>query len=280
MNQPETPLGPRHPVALTIAGSDPSGGAGMQADLKTLHAFGVYGSAVVTLLTVQNTQGVEAVEMLQMDFFQSQFDCVTSDIPPDAVKTGALGTAEMIATVAAALSSLKCPIVVDPVMISKHGHAIIDDGAVDALRTQLLPVASLVTPNRFEAERLAETSIESEDDLAVAATRLHDQGVPAVLIKAQFDNHAVDFLSLRSGQSGRPETQTWTTQWIDGGNLHGTGCVLSAAITAGLASQKDLVSAIERARRFVTAGIASPYRIGRGVSAIDVLEASKKTIRC
>ncbi|MFZ9916565.1 MAG: bifunctional hydroxymethylpyrimidine kinase/phosphomethylpyrimidine kinase, partial [Phycisphaerales bacterium] len=143
------------PVALTIAGSDPSGGAGLQADLKTFHRHGVYGESVVTLLTVQNTRAVSAIEFVDPGFVVAQIDAVVGDIPPAAAKTGALGRADIIEAVAARAKEFRFPLVVDPVMVSKHGAPLIADDAVDALVRRLLPLATVVTPNMAEAARLS-----------------------------------------------------------------------------------------------------------------------------
>jgi hydroxymethylpyrimidine/phosphomethylpyrimidine kinase len=176
-------LNEKSSVALTIAGSDPSGGAGLQADLKTFHQHGVYGTSVVTLLTVQNTQSVSAIELLKPEFVLAQLDAVLIDIPPGAAKSGALGNAEMIASISEAATRFAFPLVVDPVMISKHGHALIDDKAVSVLVAQLLPKAYLVTPNRREAERLTGIEIRTRQDMVAAAKRIVDFGAANVVIK-------------------------------------------------------------------------------------------------
>src|SRR5689334_15670964 len=171
------------PVALTIAGSDPSGGAGIQADLKTFHQFGVYGEAVVTLLTVQNTTRVSRVEPMDPDLVREQLNAVLEDIPPRAAKTGALGSAEVVRVIAECAASFGFPLVVDPVMISKHGHALLAPDAIDAIRKELLPRASLITPNLPEAEALAGFAIRSLDDLRRAACRIRQLGAGSVLVK-------------------------------------------------------------------------------------------------
>src|SRR5450432_3717720 len=162
-------LRPVSPVALTIAGSDPSGGAGIQADLKTFHQFGVYGEAVITLLTVQNTVRVSRVEVMAPALVLEQLAAVLEDIPPAAAKTGALGSAEMVSAVARAAGGFGFPLVVDPVMVSKHGLALLPDSAVCAIREKLLPHAALVTPNVPEAEALTDTAIRNLDDMRRAA---------------------------------------------------------------------------------------------------------------
>src|SRR3954454_19983733 len=171
------------PVALTIAGSDPSGGGGIQADLKTFHQFGVYGEAVLTLLTVQNTQRVSRVEVLPADLVREQVEAVVSDIPPTAAKTGALGSVEIVNTVAELARTFPFPLIVDPVMISKHGARLMPPEAETALRDKLLPHAFLLTPNIPEAEALADMSIRDEEDMIRAGKRLLEFGCQAVLVK-------------------------------------------------------------------------------------------------
>ncbi|MEM6363301.1 MAG: bifunctional hydroxymethylpyrimidine kinase/phosphomethylpyrimidine kinase, partial [Planctomycetota bacterium] len=160
------------PVALTIAGSDPSGGAGLQADLKTFHRWGCYGASVVTLLTVQNTLGVLAVESMPVELVLAQYRAVTDDFTVDAIKTGALGNADLITAISTELATQNASVIVDPVMISKHGDRLIEDDAVAALREQLIPTATLITPNRFEAETLSGIKIDSPKSLLRAANLL------------------------------------------------------------------------------------------------------------
>ncbi len=248
------------PVALTIAGSDPSGGAGMQADLKTFQTHGVYGMSVVTLLTVQNTAGVEEVMMMEPSFVRRQFDCVIGDIPPTAAKTGALGSSSMIHTVGRMIGKLACPVVVDPVMITKHGVPIIDEDAVKTLRESLLPAASLITPNRHEAERLTGRTIRDEDQLAGVARSLLAMGPAAVLIKAGFGDRMIDFFQDHQSE------QVFASERIVRGNTHGSGCVLSAAITSRLARGGPPAEAISQARESTRRAIASPRRLGKGIS--------------
>ncbi|PHQ33016.1 bifunctional hydroxymethylpyrimidine kinase/phosphomethylpyrimidine kinase [Rhodopirellula bahusiensis] len=256
------------PVALTIAGSDPSGGAGLQADLKTFHTLGVYGSSVVTLLTAQNTQGVQGIQMVPVDFVRAQWTSVSSDLPLAVIKTGALGDSEMIRVVADCLDASACPTVIDPVMISKHGHAIIDDNAVDTLISCLLPLADLVTPNAFEAERLAGQSIRNEDDLAISAVRLLEMGPRAVLIKAHLDEESVDCLADDTG------VQLLRSPRLKSNRTHGSGCVLSAAITAGLAKGDRLNDAVKFARSFVQNAIHTAPELGKGISPVGLVNQS------
>src|SRR5579864_2652285 len=171
------------PVALTIAGSDPSGGAGIQADLKTFHQFGVYGEAAITLLTVQNTRGVTRVECMPADLVAEQIRAVVEDIPPGAAKTGALGNGEIIHTVAEAAASFRFPLVVDPVMISKHGAVLLAADAIEVLKTCLLPRAFLVTPNLAEAAALAGVEVHDVASMRAAAEKISRFGPKAVLVK-------------------------------------------------------------------------------------------------
>lgn len=252
-------------VALSIAGSDPSGGAGLQADLKTFHQHGVYGESVVTLLTVQNTERVDAVEVLDPRLVLDQLHAVLSDIPPAAAKTGALGNAAVIEAVAEAANRFSFPLVVDPVMVSKHGALLIDEDAVQALKRRLLPLATLVTPNLHEAAKLSGREVSDLVSMEAAAAEIAELGVPNVLIKnGRRDGESVDLL-LAEGRLHRLASARIETQ-----NTHGTGCVMSAAITAGLAKGRDVVSAAESAKRFVTAAIASNPELGRGRGPLNL----------
>jgi hydroxymethylpyrimidine/phosphomethylpyrimidine kinase len=190
------------PIALTIAGSDPSGGAGIQADLKTFHQFGVYGEAVVTLLTVQNTVRLSRVEVLAPGLVLEQLDAVLEDMPPGAAKTGALGSLEVVEAIARAAARFRFPLVIDPVMIGKHGHPLLSDAATRAVRDQLMPLARLITPNVPEAEALSGIAILSRDDMRRAAARLHELGARAVLIKGgHAAGDAIDLLSDDAGSA-------------------------------------------------------------------------------
>lgn len=247
------------PVALTIGGSDPSGGAGIQADLKTFHQHRVYGTAVITLITVQNTVSVTRVEMLAADLVEQQIGAVLADIPPQAAKTGALGSVEIVKAVAGLASNFAFPLVVDPVMISKHGARLISPEAEAALRNELLPEAYLVTPNIPEAELLSGMEIRDEKDMLRAARRLCLAGCRAVLIKAgHLDGPPVDLLLDGDEVTHFPGVR------VESKHTHGTGCTLSAAITAGLASGASLAEAVGRAKRYVQEAIESAPKLGRG----------------
>ncbi len=255
---------PSKPIALTIAGSDPSGGAGIQADLKTFHQFGVYGEAVITLITVQNTLGVERVECLPEDLVAQQIHAVIKDIPPMAVKTGALGNREIIDAVAQAAHGFRFPLVVDPVIISKHGASLLSTDAVDALKTQLLPHAFLLTPNLDEAEMLAGIEVRDLAAMRAAATKLCSLGPQAVLIKGgHLDGEATDILYYQG------ELAEFTAPRIDTRHTHGTGCTYSAAITALLATGVDLRSAVGRAKQYVTEAIRTNPGLGAGSGPLN-----------
>jgi hydroxymethylpyrimidine/phosphomethylpyrimidine kinase len=252
-------------VALTIAGSDPSGGAGLQADLKTFHQHGLYGTSVVTLLTVQNTQAVSAVEILDGDFVLAQLDAVLSDIPPNAAKTGALGNVAIIEAIAERAKSFSFPLVVDPVMVSKHGAALIDDNAVDAFTHQLLPNAFLVTPNLHEAAKLSALEINDVRSMEEAATVIARFGVANVLVKGgDLDGDAVDVLWTEG------QTHILPAPRVETRHTHGTGCVLSAAITARLAKGEDLVAAVKGAKQFITAAIRTSPGLGSGFGPVNL----------
>jgi len=250
--------------ALTIAGSDPSGGAGIQADLKTFHQFGVYGQAAITLVTVQNTRAVERVECLPPDLVAQQIAAVVNDIRPAAAKTGALGGRAIVDVVAEAAGSFDFPLVVDPVMISKHGAALVPEEAREAIRLRLVPRAFLLTPNLSEAEALAGMEVRSVDAMRRAARRLNEMGARAVLVKGgHLESSATDVLfdgrSFREFRAERVETN----------HTHGTGCTYSAAITAGLARGKALEEAVGAAKQFIDAAIRTNPGLGGGSGPVN-----------
>jgi hydroxymethylpyrimidine/phosphomethylpyrimidine kinase len=258
-----------NPVALTIAGSDPSGGAGLQADLKTFHQYGVYGTSVVTLLTVQNTRAVSAVEFLDSDFVLAQLDAVLADIPPGAAKTGALGNAAIIEAIAERAKSFPFPLIVDPVMVSKHGAALIDDDAIEAFTELLLPTAFLLTPNLHEAALLAAMEIPDVRSMEKAAAAIARFGVANVLVKGgHLDGDAVDVLWTEA------QTHIFPAPRVETRHTHGTGCVLSAAITAQLAKGEDLVAAVKAAKQFITAAIRTNPGLGSGLGPVNLQSAT------
>ena len=255
---------PSPPVALTIAGSDPSGGAGVQADLKTFHQFGAYGEAVITLLTVQNSVRVSRVEVMPPWLVLEQIAAVLEDIPPMAAKTGALGSVEMVEAVAGVAATFAFPLVVDPVMVSKHGLPLLPDAAVRAIRERLLPHAALVTPNVPEAEALTGDTIRTLDDVRRAASRIHAMGARAVLIKGgHLESDSTDVLFDGT------EYREFPAPRIDTRHTHGTGCTYSAAITAGLAAGATLIDAVSRAKRFIHHAILTNPGLGRGCGPVN-----------
>jgi len=248
-------------TALTIAGSDSGGGAGIQADLKTFAAHGVYGTCALTAITAQNTVGVTAIQALAADLVTAQIEAIATDIGTDAVKTGMLANAAIVEAVAAAIASLELPrVVVDPVMIAKSGDALLEPEAVAALRTTLLPLALVVTPNVPEAEALADMSIPTAKEARRAARRIREMGPQAVVVKGGhldgpeivdvfWDGHElVEF-------AGPRVTSTST---------HGTGCTFASAIAANLALGVPLATAVEAAKAYVAGAMRAAPVIGRG----------------
>ena len=251
-------------VALTIAGSDPSGGAGLQADLKTFHQFGVYGEAVVTLVTVQNTISVDRVECLDAALVAQQIRAVIADIPPGAAKTGALGNLAIIEAVAAEAAHWRFPLVIDPVMVSKHGSRLIGEDAVAALKSLLFPLAALVTPNLDETSVLAGRPITDLEGMRDAARAIIDLGPKAVLIKGgHLEGPADDVLYDGS------DWLTLHAKRCSTRHTHGTGCTYSAAITAGLAQGKSLVESVAAAKRFITEAIRTNPGLGAGSGPVN-----------
>lgn len=252
-------------VALTIAGSDPSGGAGIQADLKTFHQFGVYGEAVITLLTVQNTIGVQRVECLPPEIVAEQIRAVMDDIPPQAIKLGALGNAAIIEAVASALQGSSVPLIIDPVMISKHGAPLLDPTAIEILKRLLLPRAWLVTPNLPETAALTGMNVETAEQMMTGAEALLASGAQAVLIKGGHRRGAQsdDLLLDEAGP------HIFAERRIESRSTHGTGCTYAAAITAQLALGADLRTAVERAKKFVTEAIRTAPDLGKGAGPLN-----------
>ncbi|WP_126427702.1 bifunctional hydroxymethylpyrimidine kinase/phosphomethylpyrimidine kinase [Brevibacillus marinus] len=251
----------RRAVALTVAGSDSGGGAGIQADLKTFHQFGVYGMSAITAVTAQNTLGVSGVYPLTAEAVAEQMRQVLEDIGTDALKTGMLFNADIIRAVAGMISRYKVSqVVVDPVMIAKGGAKLLLDDAVEALKQELLPLALIVTPNLPEAESLSGMKIESRYEMEEAARRIHAMGARHVLVKGGHLASAeiVDLLFDGSQFYAFPH------QRIDTRHTHGTGCTFSAALTAELAKGTPIVAATERALQFIVEAIATAPALGGG----------------
>lgn len=250
------------PIALTIAGSDSSGGAGIQADLKTFSALGVYGASVITAVTAQNTKGVAGIHDVPSEFVAAQIDVVFSDLAVGAVKIGMLGRADIIAVVARGLDRHRARnIVLDPVMIASSGDRLLRADAVDALRRELIPRALLVTPNLPEAAALLDAQpAGNEAEMKAQAERLLAAGAQAVLIKGGHGRAAesADLLVDHAGVTRFAATRVATQ------NTHGTGCTLSSAIAAGLAKGLPLTEAVREAKTYVTAAIAAADRLSIG----------------
>jgi hydroxymethylpyrimidine/phosphomethylpyrimidine kinase len=251
--------------ALTIAGSDPSGGAGIQADLKTFHQLGVYGEAVITLLTVQNTVALRRVDVMPVDLVLEQIAAVVEDIPPAAAKTGALGSAELIEAIGSAAEQWTFPLVVDPVMISKQGASLSGTESCEAFRRYLIPRAALLMPNLDEAAAFCGFAVDSVEQMERAGRTLLDLGARAVLIKGgHLRGNPVD-LYIAAGH----DTVTFPAFRIDTPHTHGTGCTYSAAVTAGLARGLGMLQAIREAKVFVNQAIKTNPGLGHGSGPLN-----------
>ena len=255
----------RHPIALTIAGSDSGAGAGIQADLKTFASLGVFSASAVTLVTAQNTQNVSAVELLPIKLIELQLDAVLSDFQVGAIKTGALGNSAIISTVARKLKSVSVPLVVDPVMISKHGSPLLAQDSAEALKAQLLPLATVVTPNLHEASALTGLPpITSREDMLSAAEQLTRTGVKSVILKG---GHS----------AGTPADLLWFEDepfWIEGERVesehtHGTGCTFSSALVAYLLRGFPMLDAAKLAKRYITGAIRHGQQFGKGINPVN-----------
>ena len=254
-------------TALTVAGSDSGGGAGIQADLKTFAALGVHGTSALTALTAQNTLGVTAILDLPPSFVEAQFDAVAQDIGIDAMKTGMLFNAEIIQAVAGKIREYGLSkVVVDPVMVATSGDLLLRQDAVEEVKRGLLPLALVVTPNRREAEVLSGLEIGTERDVLAAALRIYDLGARYVLVKGgHAPGDAVDWL-----YDGR-ELLPFRAPRIETTNTHGTGCTLSAAIAAYLALDREVPDAVAGAKEYITEAIRHAYPLGRGHGPVNHL---------
>jgi hydroxymethylpyrimidine/phosphomethylpyrimidine kinase len=253
-------------TALTIAGSDSSGGAGIQADLKTFAALGVYGTSAITAITAQNTMGVTAVLAMPADLVTDQIEAVAGDIEIHATKTGMLASAAIVEAVVAAIEELDLPnVVVDPVMIAKSGDRLVDDEGVRALRVELLPRALVVTPNLPEAEALSEMRISSAADTREAARRIHALGPAAVIVKGGHASGAEIVDLLFDGE----RFHEFRTPRIPTANTHGTGCTFASAIAAYLALGRSLADAAGEAQAYVAGAIRHGLAIGHGHGPLD-----------
>ncbi len=254
------------PIALTIAGSDSGGGAGIQADLRTFHAFGVHGTTAITAITAQNTLGVTAIHAVPSEIVRAQIDAVASDLAPTAVKSGMLATAELVETVAAAFVELGPPnYVLDPVMVATSGARLLESDAEASIRRLLVPLASVVTPNLDEASILVRAPVRTESEMRDAAARLVEMGAGAALVKG---GH-LDADELVDVLFDGEEWTVWKHRRQETTSTHGTGCTLSAAIAAGLARGLPPRLAIDDALDFLQRALRSAPRIGGGHGPVD-----------
>ena len=252
------------PAALSIAGSDPSGGAGIQADLKTFHQRGVYGMAAITLLTVQNTIRVSAVDVLAPELVEAQIRAVLEDISPGAAKTGALGDEKIVRMLARLAEEFNFPLIVDPVMISKHGNALMNEQARGVLTEALLPRAYLVTPNLHEAAELAGIAVRDIESMERAAEKIISLGARGALIKGgHLEGDAVDLFRFEN------ETVLLSSPRVKTRHTHGTGCVYSACITAELAKGNMIKTAVSAAKEFITRAIEAAPGLGQGSGPVN-----------
>jgi hydroxymethylpyrimidine/phosphomethylpyrimidine kinase len=247
-------------TALTIAGSDSSGGAGIQADIKTMIANGVYAMSAITALTAQNTTGVQGIFEITPEFLALQIDSVFTDIRPDAVKIGMVSSSGLIETIAEKLKEYHADnIVVDPVMVATSGSKLISDDAIETLKTQLLPLATVLTPNIPEAEVLSGMEIKTSDDMIRAAAFISETYHCAVLCKGGHQLNDANDLLYRDG-----DFRWFNGKRIDNPNTHGTGCTLSSAIASNLAKGCDLDTAVERAKAYISGALAAMLDLGAG----------------
>ena len=261
------------PVALTIAGSDSGGGAGIQADLKTFHAFGVFGTSAITAITAQNTLGVRSVQRIEPQVVADQIHAVAEDFHPAAAKTGMLADAQIIEAVAEALRETELAgLVIDPVMVAKSGARLLQEDAVGALTLELLPLSEVITPNLPEAAILTGRPVASVEDMKIAAEVLIERGAKSVLMKGGHlsGNTLVDVYF--DGE----EWCEWRDDRLDTRHTHGTGCTLSAAICAGLALGRSRRQAVEEARGFTRLAIATAPGLGAGHGPLNHWAAPPK----
>jgi hydroxymethylpyrimidine/phosphomethylpyrimidine kinase len=253
-------------IALTIAGSDSSAGAGIQADLKTFAALGLYGTSAITAVTAQSTRGVTAIQALDADMVTAQIEAVASDLRPSATKTGMLANAAIVEAVAAAIADLDLPlVVVDPVMLAKSGDRLLDDDGLTAMRDELFPRALVVTPNVPEAEALTGLSIRSTEEAHEAARAIHALGPTAVVVKGGHGTGSTLVDVLFDGRVGHE----FSTLRLDTTSTHGTGCTFASALAAHLALGRSIADATKQAQAYVAGAIRHGLRIGHGHGPLD-----------
>lgn len=252
-------------TVLTIAGTDPTGGAGVQADLKTFMAHNVYGMSIITALVAQNTLGVKDIMNVTPNFLEEQFDCVFNDIFPDALKIGMVSETELIHTIVKKLKQYHARhIVVDPVMVSTSGSRLIEDSALDALKYELIPLSEIITPNIPEAEVLTGKKIKSKEDMIRAAQDIRQWYQGDILIKGgHFEDRADDLLYHNN-------EKIWLEcEHIDNPNTHGTGCTLSSAIASHLASGYDMITSVRKAKDYISGALKANLDLGHGSGPLN-----------
>ena len=255
------------PVALTIAGTDPSGGAGIMADLKSFQARDVYGMAVITSVVAQNTRGVQLIENVSSEMLKAQLESVFSDILPQAIKTGMLATAEMMEIIQPYLKKGYCPYVLDPVMVATSGDPLIDKAARDYMRDNLFSLATIITPNLPEAEAIVGFSIQNQGDIEKAGRRiLKEYGPQSVLIKG---GHFIEGVGARDFLFTKNEKFMWEEDRIQTRHTHGTGCTFAAVITSELAKGRSLYQAVDIAKAFITKAIKDAPQLGHGSGPVN-----------
>lgn len=254
-------------TALTIAGSDSSGGAGIQADIKTMTANGVFATSAITSLTAQNTTGVFDIFDASPAFLSKEIDAIFTDIYPDAVKIGMVSSKELILVIEEKLKQYQAKnIVIDPVMVSTSGDKLLKDDAINTLKEHLIPLATVLTPNIPEGELLAEMSINTVEDMEIAATKISNNYHSAVLLKGGHDLNDANDLLVKDG------TLTWFNgKRINNSNTHGTGCTLSSAIAANLAKGQDLVTAVANAKDYISGALNAMLDLGQGSGPMNHL---------
>ncbi|MFF7442343.1 bifunctional hydroxymethylpyrimidine kinase/phosphomethylpyrimidine kinase [Streptomyces sp. NPDC008122] len=255
------------PLVLTVAGSDSGGGAGIQADLKTMLALGVHGMSVVTAVTAQNSRGVQGVWELPVEAVRAQFRAVVDDIGVQAVKTGMLASAPLVETVAGLLASVEAPVVVDPVGVSKHGDPLLAEAALDSVRTKLLPAATVATPNLDEVTQLTGLVVEDESGMRRAAEAILAYGPRWALIKG--GHLPGDFAEVVDLLTDGTEEHWLYAPRYDNRHTHGTGCTLASAVASGLAKGLAVPEAVREAKSYVTGAIAAGFALGSGIGPVD-----------
>jgi hydroxymethylpyrimidine/phosphomethylpyrimidine kinase len=253
------------PVVLTIAGFDPSSGAGVSADIKTIAAHGCYGIAAITAMTVQSTAGVRQVSAVDPSLLTDTLDELIDDVKVSAVHIGMLGSGEIASRVARFLEKTKPPnVVLDPILRSSSGHSLLDETGAAVLKVALIPLANVITPNVQEAAELTGLPVENVGDMKRAAQHLHEMGAQNVVITGGHLEHAIDLLSLKDQY-----VQTFRSDRVPLNNTHGTGCAFSTTLACHLAQERALSTAVLLAKSYVTAAIANGYPIGRGVGPVN-----------